>query len=51
MFKKLKTIGLLTPVSSKKDKETPLISTGMIIKLLTSLNFTLSTPFLLFTIK
>ena len=51
MFKKLKTIGLLTPVSSKKDKETPLISTGMIIKLLMSLNFILSTPFLLFTIN
>ena len=45
-FKKLKIIGLVTPVSNKKESVTPLISTGMTIKLLISLNLILSACFL-----
>jgi hypothetical protein len=44
---KLNMIGLFTPESNKKDISTPLISTGMIIKLLINLKETdaLSFPF------
>jgi len=45
-FKKLKIMGLLTPVSSRKVRATPLISTGTTIKLLINLNLILSDCFL-----
>jgi hypothetical protein len=42
IFRKLKIMGLLTPVSNRNESSTPLISTGIMMRLLISLKLILS---------